>query len=198
VALETKERIPEKIHTMHFLVHPGYLQDVKKYEGQLAKYEEAAKKIGDGELFVIIPHIRRDMIRRGVFDQEKKITESIKRIRDTLGKRAIVLTEQRWPTTIPDPNGLIGVVRRLAHARGFSFDDQTLTKAYGEIIDACVAQTAENINMAGKFTKPTRIIPSLTDYDPATDRGYSDNNLLGIKKTIDLERGGKGKIDISE
>lgn len=195
-----KEQAPRKIRKIHFLIHPGFLTALMGQEKAhlINKYEQNLEMLSDDELVVIILHPDRDRLKSHFTGDDKEERPEYNRERETMlrmreiihrfGPRAITLSG----STTVDASGLfkadhaIHEIRRIANARGFTFDTDTITEAYGELLGACLDRGAENLNKTGGFTTPTVLNSLLTDYGSFSDgKGAVIKNLEDHKKSKD-------------
>ncbi|HAI74569.1 MAG TPA: hypothetical protein DCS28_00850 [Candidatus Moranbacteria bacterium] len=192
--IENKEMKEKKVVKIHFLIHPGYLSDVKfhgyitsneeleNYNLLMDKYIEQAKKIGENELMVIFSHTEKDDFKKDLFT--KLYTKKIKEIKDILGNRSIVIFMDGYELDEKD----IENIKKIASARGYKFNENVLTEAYGEMLTNCVVNWAVGLNKAGKFINKTTIRSKLTDLD--TSDWTKSKDLPKIKK--EYEEGYEG------
>ncbi len=125
----------------------------------------------------------------------KEYIKTLNEIRQILGSRLIVLKDEvdhfvaknRKPVTILphyaterlDPKLLAETISnsitKLCSARGYEFNKDVISKAYGETILDCVRSGAINLNRFLELTNPTTIETGLTDMD---ERGSASEKLV--------------------
>jgi len=171
--MERKEN-PIKISKIHFLVHPGFSSDYRtddalssakdvpeennkllnRYIGQAENLKEK-----EDEIMVALTHASKSELKKDSkenFLYFKKLEE----IRDILGRRLIVLSDN---FDIFEGEETMLAVKKLAKARGYVFDENVLSEAYGEALGACVDEAAQNLNLTGNLKHKTKIRPELSD-----------------------------------
>lgn len=188
-----EHKIPEhqedkliKISKLHFLIHPGYLSDkryryagygekeIGKFNSLLDKYIEHAKKLAENELMVIFTHTEKDEVRNDL--RGELYLRKIQEIKKVLGDRAIIIIMGIRDLIEQD----ISNIKKIANARGYDFDENVLSDAYGEMMENCVYNGARDLNMAGKFKNKTIIKPYLTELNSTKE--LQTKHLIKIKK----------------
>lgn len=153
------------IRKLHFLIHPGYLSrginhpdDQKEYESLLDKYVDEAKKLRDDELMFALISPSRVLVKKELAENAPYL-EKIKEIKSILGPRLIVLHFQ----VLENSSEAMDTATRIAAARGFHFDKDVLSDAYGELLGACVKIGAANLNRDAGFINKMVLRPELSD-----------------------------------
>jgi hypothetical protein len=166
---------PEKIDTIHFLIHPGFStdprvrelspeEDLWAYKPLLSKYVESASRMNPQEIMMAFLHASSTELREDVA-LEKPYTQTLHELKNVLGDRFIALSSD---FDIFNSHGAIRTSIKIARGRGFLIHPRTTnTVGYGETPLVCVIDGAENLNFWGCFKSKTRIIPELTI--PETD-----------------------------
>lgn len=189
-AKKTLERV--KISKIHFLVHPGYLLNTQtllvteksddfdeKYFQLLSSYRKKAQNLPKNEIMIVVSHMPQSSFRSGKESGEgfMAILEDIKNI---LGRRCIVISQDTVPC---DFRGEFKItdegmesLEKIILQRGFDFNRNVLTEAYGETFSFCVHSVANSINKKAGFGPRTEINTSLTDLGIA-DSSISRENL---------------------
>jgi len=158
-----------RISKIHFLVHPGYLtaegerlttdDATTKYEPLFDLYFAEAAKLKDDELMIAFTHTSKSEyakdIRSNLF-YIKKLQE----LKKILNKRLIILSTDVDPFSNPE---VIETIQRIASLRGYTFDKDVASDAYGETLGVCVNGIAQNVNSTGNLSHKTKIRPKLTD-----------------------------------
>lgn len=186
----TKEKELKKISKIHFLVHPGFLsdpvtkdsgetlEDLKKYHKLLDMYLEQAKKLKDDELMIALTHTDKSEYKEGLEEQSIRFTK-LQDLKKILGKRFIVLSSDFdvfWDEEA------MKTIKDLAKQRGYFFDENVLSEAYGETLGVCVDNVAQNMNETGGFKNKTIIRPELTD--ASLYEGYLKSKSIENTKII--------------
>ncbi|MEK7099490.1 MAG: hypothetical protein AAB916_03145 [Patescibacteria group bacterium] len=166
----------EKIHVskIDLLIHPGFLTDPSVYEqgekgrektpefaALLDKYIEHSKEFKNDEIMVAFTHTGKSELRSDV-GLSKLYVNKLKELREILKDRLVVLSDD---LNIFDEAEAIAMLKRILHARGYDFDENVVTEAYGETIRACVETWAEGLNATAQLKNKTQINPRLTDLD---------------------------------
>lgn len=82
-------------------------------------------------------------------------------MKTVLGKRMVLVTNK---FDVFDSPEAFQKVLSIIKGRGYDFDNDVDTVAYGETFGLCVPDGAENLNKNAGFAKKTVIIPELTDF----------------------------------
>ncbi len=167
-SIENKENLQE-VSKIHFLVHPGYLSDERtkiteddeatRHQGLFEKYLAEAKNLKNNELMVALTHTLKNQYKEdleGNLFYFKKLQE----LKDILGKRLIVLSSD---FDLFSGKEVMQTIKDLAKKRGYVFDENVKSDAYGETLGACVDGIAQNLNTTGNFLNKTKIRSELTD-----------------------------------
>lgn len=168
---------PVNIHKIHFLIHPGFLSyEVPKmdgdvgsvnpyalrmdeYNGLLDKYLTEAKTLKDDELMMAFAHTTRKQMVKDAKNEELYMV-TLRELKNILGKRLIVLSGN---FDVVNEDGVFDVAKKIAHERGYYFDNTVITEAYGEMLSICVERGADRMNRNAELQNKTLIRPSLTD-----------------------------------
>lgn len=168
------------IRKLHFLIHPGYLSrgvnhpdDQKIYESLLDKYVEEAKTLHDDELMFALVSPKHALLKKELAEGATYL-KKIKEMESILGPRLIVLNFQ----DLDRGSEVMDTATRIAAARGFYFDKDVLSEAYGEFLDACVVVGASNLNKAAGLTKKTILRPELSDQSLPPSHKLGKNKLF--------------------
>ncbi len=179
--IENMER-PKHINKIQFLIHPGFISDpnledvtasqrdagfMRPAEELLDKYIEEAKILGENEIIFAFLDSDKGQIKSHIQNEELYI-QKLNKLRDILGRRFIVLLGVDYHDFFDRPNEIFENAKRIAQARGYEFDSDTITEAYGECMNVCVEAGAIAFNKAGGFTTPTKININLTN-EPTAD-----------------------------
>jgi hypothetical protein len=169
-----------KVSRIDFLIHPGFIGsqrghmlspgEQEQYRRLLTHYIVEAHAMKDDELMVVFVDADYAQLREG----KVWFHDGLYELQDILGKRLIVLGEsqQIFPEDTGRMNGF-DTVKRIARARGFTFNKRLNTRAYGEQLEACVDGAANFLNESGGLRNKTHVIKSLTDWLIARDSlGY--------------------------
>ena len=187
--IESKE--PVKISKIHFLIHPGFLSDevesdrdagttqevIQAEESLPNKYVEQSRTLHDDEVMIAFTHSSKRKLRRDL-RQEKIYAEKLRELKEILGDRLIVLSEDfdLFIDRIDQRQDIFETIEQIASARGFRFDENVLTEAYGETLGMCVEEGAQALNVRANFNEKTLIRPELSNLD-----------IPGGTQTSDLE-----------
>ncbi len=196
---------PKHIKKIQFLIHPGFISDpnledvtasqrdagfMRPAEELMDKYIEEAKTLGEDELVFAFLDSSNGQIKSHIQNDELYICK-INELRDILGRRFIVLSGVDYHDFFDSPQEIFDDARRIAKARGYEFDTDTITEAYGECMNVCVEAGAIAFNRAGGFKEPTKIKIKLTNEPEADPR-----EIRRIQNRIGLD--GADKIDYEE
>ncbi len=167
----------KKIKKIHFLVHPGFLSyEVPKmadknparnpyilrmdeYKMLLDKYIQEASRLGDDELMIAFAHTTLEQMAKDLKGGELYV-EKLRELKKILGRRLIVLSGNN---DVVNDDGVFEVAKEIAKQRGFYFDDDTLSEAYGEMLSICVERGADRLNRNAQFKEKTLVRPELAD-----------------------------------
>ncbi len=156
------EQERKKIAKIHFLIHPGYMAKAVSpdFEEMTTHYLEKAKTLHDDELMIVFSYRPRQMMKSDI-EHGRGYAGAVDQLKEILGPRLIVLTGD---VTTPEGATIdFENAKKIAEARGYTFDRDVLTEAYGEEIDRCVQWGTNNLENAGHFSHETEIRPELTD-----------------------------------
>lgn len=184
-----------KISKIEFLIHPGFqsmdfghggIGDLathghveNPYDALLNMYVEHAKSLKQDELMVAFTNLEAMSLRK----VEPMYLNVFQQIKQILGKRFIILgARQRIFTETIGYEKAEGfkTLKKIARARGFTFDKNITTEAFGEMLDGCVEAAANYLNTTGRLRKKTTIVPELTQ-QPISKTVY-EGGLEGYKK----------------
>lgn len=169
-SVERKEK--KKISKIHFLIHPGFAEASRKL---FDVYIEKTKTLGEDELMFAFPYSktfstpehRDSKTRVGALKEDiergKGYVEVIRKIKEILGDRLIVITDRMEITSPDTAQDSWDRAKRIAEARGYYFDSDVESEAYGEFCDVCVSYGAASLNIVGKLNKTTVVKPEFTD-----------------------------------
>ncbi len=159
---------------LDFLVHPGFQsmgfggdydnpgQDhiANTYDALLQNYVERAKTLTEDQMMVAFTNIFPVGFR-----ESNPTTEALSEMRHILGRRLVVLSTKQgiFPETADQFPDALTTAKRIARSRGFTFNRNTPTEAYGELFGGCVDAAANYMNGQGKFKRKTKILPDFTD-----------------------------------
>ncbi len=204
--IENKEK--KKISKIHFLIHPGWLYQggVRYLEtiNLLNSYLEKARSLGGDELMFAVLHESRESMKQDA-KSEGFYMQTIRKLRDILGDRLIVVSD-------PDFNILtrLGIlarlssprkidvrkerdkIKRIIEARGYQFDKDVLSEAYGELMNQCVATGARNLNVTLGLKKKTIIKTGLTD---AASESSTSRSVAEKKELVQWRWPGEFEVD---
>lgn len=177
--MESAEAL-KPVTKIHLLVHPGFFINEKRRDEtetgtaeRVIQYqaEESAKllkRIEDyadtvvKENAVMIALI--DGTQNDFRSGEIPYTHTIRAISEKLGKRLVVLADDKFKSLSTQSNKKIFEnMRRLFAARGFTFDTSTPIEAYGETSGMCVKAALDALYATGGFSGPVEMNRSLTD-----------------------------------
>lgn len=160
---------PERpISRIHILIHPGFITDPRvnedgyesKFEGVFKGYLNEARAMTPTEVMIAFCHAYRSELKIDL-KAGNSYAVALRELKGLLKERLVVIANQQndW---ISSP-----YLGRLALAslsrRGFVFNRDIETVAYGETDGACVPAGAIMFNSAARLRQPTRIIQRLTD-----------------------------------
>lgn len=183
-----------KAQNLHFLIHPDFsLQDENQSDHSSdAKKEhhnlhvENVRSLADDEIVAIFLDVTKARLLKKT-KESAAILSLLRDMRLALGKRLVVLSGD-WK--IFEEHGheklalTMDILKKLFKQRGYEFDVNTPTTAYGESLLSCVVDGANALNGAGLFRQETMIIPSLTDY-----RDWNAQDLaVKIRKLLNEDR----------
>lgn len=187
---EVRETV--EVSKLHFLIHPGFLADSAQYDpGEvgwkekglplLDIYIDHAQKIPDNELVLVFLHPSLSELRRD-FKAHKPYTERVRQLKKILGKRMLAFSGgfDVFGELGDNPDDQVEEIRQLAEKRGFVFNQNVSSEAYGETLGVCVEDGANNLNKILKLMKKTIIKPELTD----AAASLSEEDLLKHKQKI--------------
>lgn len=175
------ENIPEQkegfklLKKIHFLIHPGFLITARAIEA--SEFSRAAETI-------FLKYAQRtsetkqnpnEMVFAFAYSQIKSLKNDIKSgepytvflniSKKYLGSKLVILQDN--PSLLnsivepgPHMNEIASTLRRIANARGYDFDNNTFSEAYGELLFDCVDKGAGNLNTALKLKNKTEIDPN--------------------------------------
>ena len=177
-SVEHKETAPIKIDKIHFLIHPGFVNYVREEfradtgpsSALLEKYVDQSRKLGPNELMLVFPYTNSAEFRRDVIKGER-YAKTLREMKRILGRRMVVVT---WELDIWNSPKELQKALELVSGRGYQFDNDVDTYAYGETIGICVRAGAKNINRTAGFNKRTVVLAQLTDLPFDTPK-YRDN-----------------------
>lgn len=167
--LDSIER--KRISKLHILVHPGFIMEEDLREDQpyeedteagtklLIDYEEKAKTLGQDEVMVIIAPSRISLLKKHK-KLDKPYVQTIEKIKSILGDRVIVLMDR---LDFFQEEEVRDKLKRVLTARGYYFDENVLSEAYGETLGCCVDDAAESFNRGEKLNNKTIVKIDLTD-----------------------------------
>lgn len=164
-----------KITKIHLLVHPGFIscRDVDRGESFMeesleerleskklpGKYLRYAEQMGETEVMVVSlpfsfdPH---DAEFDYMFDEKKKNNKVlINHLREILKDR-LTLLRNRFRGDM-EPERFFLRLKQVLARKGFYFDEDVETEAYGEVLQNCVDGQARFFNEEGSLRSPTRI-----------------------------------------
>ncbi len=165
------------IQKIHFLIHPGFLSRevplmpendptrnpykarMAEYETLLDKYLEKAKKLNPNELMFAFAHTEQPQLIEDA-KEGKRYISVLRELKNILGRRLVVLSGNH--DVVFDDN-VFNTAKEIAEARGFYFDKDVFTEAYGEMLNICVERGTERLNTNGELNKKTLIRTDLTD-----------------------------------
>lgn len=182
---------PIEVSKLHFLIHPGFLADpdtdltgapVPEFSQLLLeRYLQHAKGIPDDELVLVFLHTApSDLIRD--FRNRKNYTEKIRQIKRVLGKRMLTFSADFDVFGETETTGQADEIKQMAERRGFRFNENVPSEAYGETLGVCVEEGASNLNKVLKLVKKTLIRPDLTD--AAASQEFSPEDIKKHKGTM--------------
>lgn len=167
----------KKISKIHFLIHPGFLNDqvprmphsdtapnpylkrLPEYTDLLNKYVAEAHQLKDNELMFAFAHTPSPQLSKD-FKAGELYVQKLRELKKILGPRLIVLSADYDVVFNAE---VMNIVKKIAAERGFKFDEHVLTEAYGEMLEVCVERGAELLNQSGELVNKTRIRTDLTD-----------------------------------
>lgn len=170
----------KKINKIDFIIHPGFLltkearedfennsEITDEYKKLFSSYIEEAKKTTEDQLcFVFIPETRTNLKEFG--KTKDYYYELLRELKSILGERGVFITDNDKDSTFIG-NNLSGAKEQLnkllaiVKARGYIFDEQALTRAYGEQVGMCVEDAAKKLNKLMGLKKSTLVEVRLTD-----------------------------------
>ena len=105
---------------------------------------------------------------------------AVKKIKEILGKRAVVMTESFH---VRNSEADVEKLTKIALARGYEFDKNVLSEAYGETLACCVKEGAENLNRKVDLKEVTEIDSKLTDVScGGSEREVDIDRINGVFK----------------
>lgn len=163
---------PIEVSKLHFLIHPGFLADPdtdlmgapvpESSQVLLDRYLEHAKGIPDDELVLVFLHATlSDLIRD--FRNRKNYTQKISQMKKVLGKRMLTFSADFDVFGETEADDQADEIKQLAEKRGFRFNENVSSEAYGETLGVCVEEGASNLNKVLKLVRRTLIRPEFTD-----------------------------------
>ncbi len=165
-----EEPLPEnkteltKVSKIHFLIHPGFmLREANSVDdaelSALMKFKEEdlfLNRVKPDELVIAITHAEKGEIKESLREENKLYLINLKKWKERLGRRLIILSNNFQENVFADPN-LVEKLKRLVNARGFDFDSHVATDAVGELEGACLPTIAGTLNLALDLKNPTQI-----------------------------------------
>src|SRR3989344_9092641 len=103
MAYEGHERPLQRINTMHFLIHPGYMDHSPEYNHLLDKYLEDFRNLPQDEILVVFTHVPQYYMRQPLAEHKHKpknvphVVGKLKLLSTRLGKQVIVLSNDIVP-----------------------------------------------------------------------------------------------------
>lgn len=171
---EEKEKV--RISKICFLIHPGYSTDprnwkhysqesrsegIKKYAFLSEKYLEQARNFHDDELMFAFAHKKSADIKLDA-KNEFDYVSLLRDLRRILGRRLIILSDE---IDVLNNADAFKIAKHIANCRGFDFDRQVFSEAFGETLVHCVSRGADKLNKGGRLDKKTDINSELTEAD---------------------------------
>jgi hypothetical protein len=178
------EKKTEEIKKIYFLIHPGFSMDsrswemyspkdreagIRKYKALPESYLEKAKGMDRDELMFAFAHQDRNGMKSGA-KEEQAYMEILGEIKKIIGRRLIVLSNQ---LDVTSDTRAFEAAKRIANSRGFNFNRDVFTEAFGEYLVCCVSKGADTLNRSGRLNHKTKINTNLTEarvdnYGPET------------------------------
>lgn len=195
--LEAGEKIdPISLKKIHFLVHPGYLGDADDTHEepdlvQIGKnmrqiYINAARSMASDECLVLFTHGNKKKLKEDVHSQ-KEYTQTLHELRAILNKRLIVFSDN----TNPDDPIFKDQLDKILQARGYEYQQNCPSEAFGEWFDACVANYASRINTTLGLNKKSQIIASKSAVDPKDKMDNLLREVLTRYQNVEIQLNGK-------
>ena len=189
----------QKATELHFLIHPGFCADPDMYGDidsdalwqeekarkekecahLLEAYVQSARELTRTGLMAVFLHRTRDEVRKDTKRGKAYIT-LIQQLSEILGPRVAVMEDnwQIFDDLYSSTAETMQALRDIFSEGGFQWDQDVTTVAYGEVLDCCVVDGAQSLNIAGGFTAPTLIRPEVTE------RRGNDADITRIIKNI--------------
>ena len=191
----SRETETQNVSAIHFLIHPGFwseglakaenLEIKKKFDPLLEEYKKLVQEIQarPAEILILAVPERNTPATHPLHEGTTEYREFLTYVTETLGNRAILLGPSEDP--IPDKVNMEAVanyIQRILKERGFSYAPDVLSKAYGEMVEQCVATGAIKLNQALALKRPTIIDPTVSDVAaPAFDRESRVEKLTALE-----------------
>jgi hypothetical protein len=185
----------KKITKINFLVHPGFIIDERmmgrdidqKDEQLLDAYVKKAQSLKDNELMVALTYSTRQE-----FQNDAKTGmlyfQKLREMKKILGDRLIVLSASQ---DIFDSSEALTMIKRIAKQRGYIFEKDVASEAFGETLQSCVVDAAQNLNEVGEFKKKTKINAGLTNYytpDRLREAKQRSSEILNNRSRLEFKK----------
>ncbi len=149
--IENREK--KHISKIHFLIHPGFVNeagrqsspkkdDIEAGLALLNRYVERAKTLPEDEIMVAFPYFESQL--KDHIQEQHPYDVTLRELRNILGKRLIVLTNDVHVTP-ESASDAIEKIGKICESRNYFFDKNVLTDAYGEMLAACVYTGSEKL-----------------------------------------------------
>lgn len=150
----------KKIEKIHFLIHPGYVKNPNYSIPLSSKYINKAENLRENEIMIAFApttKFKRDI------KKEESYTKTLKKLKEILGDRLIIFTGYSFVDDENSAKVFLENAVKIAKARGYYFDSNVESEAYGELLRDCVVRGADTLNRAGKFEQKTIVKTDITD-----------------------------------
>lgn len=161
-----------KVDRLHLIIHPGFIaesDDQMSSKGRppiasdlmRKRYIEKLSESSKNDVALAFLHQPPGSVLS--LPRNSAFGGLISDLQEMMGDRLILQSNGRldYPFVAEE----FGKAAAKAQNRGFSIDRDIPTVAYGETLQCCVSQFAENVNIAGKFDQLTTVDSHTCDRD---------------------------------
>lgn len=187
--METLEHEPlQAIKKIHFLIHPGSASEnsnIGKSASELSRYIKKASTLTSDELMILYVHKAKKYLGEDM-KEAKCYTHTILELRKILGRRLIIFSEDSGYIDIQDDRDVpllnYELIKEVANARGYDFDENVESEAYGEYWAGCVSGWANALYEGLKLVHPINIMLAYTEA-PEEPHEITMEKLAEVRKT---------------
>ena len=148
------------LRELHFLVHPLFVNTTTAPE-LAQRYIAQAEKMSDRAALCVFLHIPFEHLVAPTNSYDASLKMLMDRLYAPLERRLLIFDGRTNPF---DEYRVAGRIRKELSQRGFSIDPVVAAAyAYGEVLEECVRDAAENLQEAFELARPITVIGNLTE-----------------------------------